>query len=108
MRRVVLMGKKPTKRHIRRKSHKERRYKPSVNKYAHRVCIHPWKYDGQDKTFRDLPVLGKPGKVVKTGLREIFHGRLYELMEDVTVPKVSVIPGTHVVMGRFKLIQTKV
>ena len=102
------MGKKPTRKRARRKSHKKRRYEPSVNKYAHKVRIHPQKYDEQDKTFRDLPVLGKPGEVVRTGPREIFHGRLYELMKDVTVPEVSVIPGTHVVMGKFKLIQTEI
>lgn len=93
---------------IRRKSRKGEKYGPSVNKYAHLVSKCPKTYDARDKTFRDLPTLGKPGEVVKAGLRQIFHGRLYELVEDVMIPATAIIPGLSrgisAGMGRYKLV----
>lgn len=94
---------------IRRKSHKKRN-EPSVNKYAHLVPRRPSAYNPRDKTFRDLPITGEPGEVVKAGLRVIFHGRLYALMEDMIIPDGAPLAfGEHSgnkreTVGRFRMI----
>lgn len=99
------MSKVPiTCKRIRRKSRKGPKHGPSVSKYAHLVPRQKKTYDAGDKMFRDLPVIGAPGEIIKAGLRQIFHGRLYILTEDVTVPDVSVIPGTHAAMGKFRFV----
>lgn len=51
-------------------------------------------YDPKDKTFRELPISGDPDEVVKVGFRLTFHGRLYELLNDLTIP-----PGAPTVPG---------
>ncbi|OHA16909.1 MAG: hypothetical protein A3C79_01095 [Candidatus Taylorbacteria bacterium RIFCSPHIGHO2_02_FULL_45_28] len=82
---------------FRRKSdHRPRRgHHTSVNKYAHLIPERKNEYDPQDKTFRYLPIMGRPNETVKAGLRTIFHGRLYELMENTTIPT-----GAPNVLGR--------
>ncbi len=104
------MGKKYgiSGRHLRRKSRKHSGQKPSVNKYAHLVLKRELSYNLANKTYRDLPVLGKPGEVVRVGLRQIFHGRVYELIEDVLIPSISTVPGLlnghSTAIGRHKLV----
>lgn len=87
---------------IARKKHKTRRQ--SVNKYAHLVPARP-RYDAHDKTFRVLPVLGGAGKIVKAGVRHVYHGRVYELIEDVMIYPTSVIPEISANWGRYKLVR---
>lgn len=89
---------------IRRKSKKGPKNGPSVNKYAGLVPYRRRNYFPADKTSRELPVLGKPGEIITAGLRLTFHGRIYELCEDTTIPPVSVIPMVHAGLGRFKLV----
>ena len=99
------MSREPvTSNRIRRKSHKQTKHGPSMNKYAHLVPKRMGVYNPRDKTFRDLPVVGKPGEVIRAGLRLIFHGRLYELVEDTIIPKVSIIPNMHAGMGKFQFV----
>ena len=74
---------------MRRKSRKGQKHGPSVNKYAHLVPKSQSAYNPRDKTFRDLPIVGYPGEVVKAGLRVTFHGRLYVLMEDTIIPHTA-------------------
>ena len=93
-----------------RKPRNGQKHGPSVNKYAHLVPKRKLTYDPLEKTFRDLPTLGTPGKVVKAGLRLTFHGRLYELTEDVLIPDVakSIVPGLpygrSTGLGKYQLV----
>ena len=93
---------------IRRKSRKTEKNGPSTNKYAHLASPQRDRYDKDDKTFRVLPILGKPGDTIQAGFRVIFHGRLYELMDDVKIPHVAIVPGlsekTSAANGRCKFI----
>lgn len=96
-----------TSSRIRRKSKKEKR-PPSVNKYARFVPSRSSFYNWFDKTFRDLPIIGDRGEVLKAGYRVTFHGRLYALMKDTSIPQTAPsIPGTankYQGVGRFKLV----
>jgi len=95
---------------LRRKSDHEPKHghRTSVNKYAHLAPKRDNGYDPRDKTFRDLPVMGKRTETVKAGLRTTFHGRLYELMEDVTIhtgaPPVIGRSDMWEGIGRFRLV----
>ncbi len=94
---------------IRRKSRKEKRNPPSVNKYAHLVPPKKGLYNSKDKTYRELAFMGVPGQIFEAGTKLTFHGRLYEIISDVTIPKSSILPpmsedGKHMVFGRCKLV----
>lgn len=93
---------------IRRRSRKRFKRRPSINKYAHLVASRNVGYKAEDKTFRELPILGTPGETVRAGLRLTFHGRIYSLEEDVTISPVSAVPGVpdgkSATLGHCKLV----
>lgn len=101
------MGKKkhPILTHACRKSHHGPKNGPSENKYKHLVPPRKDLYNPVDKTFRTLPIKGEPWQVVKAGLRVTFHGRLYELVNDVVIPVTSYLPGVHSGVGLFQLVK---
>src|SRR5581483_1434247 len=104
-------GKKIRRKGLSRKE-RARNHGTSVNKYAHLVPKRQVIYDPVDKTFRELPVKGKPGDVIKTGFRVTFHGRLYSLIEDVMIPEIlpdtprypGISEGENIATGKFKLV----
>ncbi len=104
-------GKPIRRKGLMRKQRLAKRNK-SVNKYAHLVPKRQIFYDPIDKTFRDLPVMGNPGEVLKAGFRVTFHGRLYGLLEDITIPAIDealpkypgVPAGKNSMIGKFKLV----
>lgn len=49
-------------------------------------------YNSQDKTFRQLPLIGEPGEIIRAGTIALFHGRRYCLMEDMEL-KFAGMPG---------------
>ena len=96
-----------TDKRVRRKSKKDKPQR-SVNKYAHLVPTRPQFYNSRNKTFRELPVIGDRAEVLKSGYRMVYHGRLYELMNNTTIPATApLVLGTtnkYQGIGQFKLV----
>ncbi len=79
---------------------------PSVNKYAQLVPRRSKWYDPLDKTYRELLIPGEPGQIIEAGFKSLYHGRLYVLLEDTTVPRLSLKPDEqHYAVGKFKLLR---
>lgn len=68
------------------------------NKYAHLVPKKILTYIPRDKTFRQLPLEGEAGKVFPKGIKFIWHGRIYELLEDTVIPVVGFTSGNFVLV----------
>lgn len=69
-----------------------------INKYEH-LAPKQKAYKEEDKTHRKLPLPGKPGEKILKGLRMLYHGRLYSLMESV------VIQEEFQTFGNFELVR---
>jgi hypothetical protein len=103
-------GKCFVKKRIRRVSKKDppNPKNSSVNKYAALAKKSTKRYKEKDKTYREILTPGQPGEVIKKGHRQIFHERLYELMEDLIIPEHAAVPHKEEVhsngFGRYKLV----